>query len=70
MRLVFGSVDRLSSNSLHPSNNLIGNVRHNLHGLTQIVTFSLFAQYRIVDFPTCDIVVAFEAQVQETFVIA
>lgn len=70
IRLLTSVINRYLGYLLYPFLNRVGNVRDNLYGLAEIVAFSLALDNVLVDFASCDVVVASEGDVEVSLVVA
>ena len=55
---------------LHPLLDGVGDVRHHLHSLAQVIPLPLLADHALVNLPRRDIVVPTQGHVQESFIVA
>ena len=63
-------IDGYPRNLLDPVLNCIGNVRDDLHGLTQVVALALALDDMLVDFARRDVVIACQGNVEVALVVA
>lgn len=70
IRLLTSVVDWNFSDSLDPILNCLDNMRHNLYGMSKIVTASLLVDNELIDLAGCDVVVAGQCDVEVALVVA
>uniref|UniRef100_A0A6J7NQU0 Unannotated protein n=1 Tax=freshwater metagenome TaxID=449393 RepID=A0A6J7NQU0_9ZZZZ len=63
------NVNVLLSDPLDPADDLVGDVRDDLHGLAEVVTASLSSKYCLIDRPGCRVRQTVEVLVNEAFVV-
>jgi hypothetical protein len=63
-------INRYPGHLLYPILDSIGDVGHDLHRLAKVVAFALTLDDVLIDFTSCDVVVAREGDVEVTLVVA
>jgi hypothetical protein len=70
VRLLARVIDRYLCHLLYPILNGIGDVRYDLYRLAEVVAFALALDDVLIDFTSCDVVVASEGDVEVALVVA
>ena len=58
------------SQQFHIALDLVRDMRHHLHSLSQVIPFTFFVNNALIDAPCCDVICAGCLNIQETFVMS